>query len=29
MNVFLDAGISAVVVGVARLMTWRDQLRLR
>lgn len=29
MNVFLDAGISAVVAGVALLMAWRDQLRLR
>jgi hypothetical protein len=29
MNVFLDAGISAVVAGVALLLTWQDQLRLR
>jgi hypothetical protein len=29
MNVFLDAGISAVVAGVSLLVTWRDQLRLR
>jgi hypothetical protein len=29
MHVFWDAGISAVVAGLALFLAWRDQLRLR